>query len=78
MTLDESEAAGFFSQIVNGVKYMQERNVLHRDLKMSNIMVTMDKKIKIIDFGLAVQLSDFIEEDSSICGTPNYLSPETI
>ena len=57
---------------------MQERNVLHRDIKMSNIMVSMDKNIKIIDFGLAVQLSDFVEEDSSICGTPNYLSPETI
>ena len=57
---------------------MQDRNILHRDLKLSNIMITMDKQIKIIDFGLAIQLSDFKEEDSTICGTPNYLSPETI
>ena len=76
--LEEQEASSYFKQIAQGVKYMQDRNILHRDLKLSNIMITMDKQIKIIDFGLAIQLSDFKEEDSTICGTPNYLSPETI
>ena len=41
--------------------------------------MTEDKKIKIIDFGLAIQiLSDTDEEEASFCGTPNYISPETI
>ena len=57
---------------------MQERNVLHRDLKLANIMLTKDKKVKIIDFGLAVQLVDFVEEPNTICGTPNYIAPETL
>lgn len=57
---------------------MQERNIVHRDLKMSNIMITKEKQIKIIDFGLALQLHDFVEEENTICGTPNYLAPETL
>ncbi len=57
---------------------MHDRKVLHRDLKLSNVMITEDKRCKIIDFGLAIQLSDTAEEQSTICGTPNYISPETL
>jgi len=76
--LEEREAAQYFREIAEGVKYLQERNILHRDLKLSNVMITMEKQVKIIDFGLAIQLMDFVEEDTTICGTPNYISPETI
>ena len=76
--LDEIEGAQYFREIALGVKYMQEKNILHRDLKLSNVMITLDKQVKIIDFGLAIQLMDFVEEDTTICGTPNYISPETI
>lgn len=43
---------------------MQERGIMHRDLKLSNILVTEEipRTLKIIDFGLAVQLQDFDEE----------------
>ena len=51
---------------------------MHRDLKLSNILITDTKNIKIIDFGLAVQLTDFNEERQTLCGTPNYISPEVI
>ena len=76
--MEEREAAQYFREIAEGVKYLQERNILHRDLKLSNVMITMEKQVKIIDFGLAIQLMDFVEEDTTICGTPNYISPETI
>ena len=51
---------------------------MHRDLKLSNILLTDDKVVKIIDFGLAVQLADNSEERETLCGTPNYISPEVI
>lgn len=53
---------------------------MHRDLKLSNILITeaVPKVLKIIDFGLAVQLQDFDEERQTLCGTPNYISPEVI
>lgn len=58
---------------------MQERNIMHRDLKLSNILISMDHKhVKIIDFGLAVQLTTNDEERQTLCGTPNYIAPEII
>ena len=51
---------------------------MHRDLKLSNILLTEKNEVKIIDFGLAVQLSDLTEERETLCGTPNYISPEVI
>jgi serine/threonine protein kinase len=54
--MEEATAAGYFRQIAVGVKYMHDRKVLHRDLKMSNIMLNRQKQIKIIDFGLAIQV----------------------
>ena len=41
-------------------------------------MLTETGQVKIIDFGLAVQLSDLTEERETLCGTPNYISPEVI
>jgi serine/threonine protein kinase len=52
--LEETEASQYFKEIALGVKYMQEKNILHRDLKLSNVMITLDKQVKIIDFGLAI------------------------
>lgn len=67
-----------FHQIVEGVKYLHDNMIIHRDLKLANIMLTEQGDIKIGDFGLAVQLKNFSEERETICGTPNYMSPEIL
>ncbi len=51
---------------------------MHRDLKLSNILINEIRIVKIIDFGLAVQLTNLEEERHTLCGTPNYISPEVI
>ncbi len=76
--LPESEALWLFKQIVEGVKYLHDNNVIHRDLKPSNIMLTDQGNVKIGDFGIAVQLRDISEERDTMCGTANYISPEIV
>jgi serine/threonine protein kinase len=54
--LPEADVSGIFLQIAKGVEHMQSQGVMHRDLKLGNILISAAKAIKIIDFGLAVRL----------------------
>lgn len=74
--LTESETAHIMRQIVDGLKYLHAHNILHRDMKLPNLLVTADMRVKIADFGLATQLSRPDEPHMTMCGTPNYISPE--
>ena len=56
---------------------MHEKGIMHRDLKLENIMVDSTGYIKIIDYGLAKMLQRD-ELATSYCGTPEYLAPEMI
>ena len=77
--LSESETKRICYQIVEGICYLHNKNIIHRDLKLGNILLSENKsKVKIGDFGLAVQLKDFEEERITLCGTPNYISPEIV
>lgn len=53
------------------------KGIVHRDLKLENILIDEDGYIKIIDYGLAKMLSDD-QETTSFCGTPEYLAPEMV
>ena len=61
-------------QIVSGVEYLHDEGILHRDIKLGNILMKGDT-VKIADFGLAISFHDN-EVPRSICGTPNFLAPE--
>lgn len=74
--LTESETANVLMQVVNGLLYLKVNNILHRDMSLSNLLLTNDLKVKIADFGLATQLSRPDEKHNTLCGTPNYISPE--
>ena len=52
--ISEKEVAEYVRQLASGLEYMQERGIMHRDLKLSNILLSDEKVVKIIDFGLAV------------------------
>jgi len=75
--LKENEAAFFFYQIINGVEYMHNKNIVHRDIKPENLLLNKNNIIKIIDFGL----SNYCNNNhllSTLCGSPSYSSPELI
>ena len=75
--LDEEESSIFFYQLINGVDYIHKKGFAHRDLKPENLLLTQNKKLKIIDFGLC---HDFNGTKLLItkCGSPSYAAPEIL
>lgn len=66
----------YFNQIVEGLKYLNDRGIMHRDIKPKNILITNNKKtIKICDFGFAKR-NDKIKRVYTMCGSPLYMAPD--
>ncbi|XP_076834890.1 serine/threonine-protein kinase PLK4 isoform X2 [Brachyhypopomus gauderio] len=72
----EEEVRHFMHQIVKGMLYLHTHGIMHRDLTLANLLLTSNMNIKIADFGLATQLRLPSEKHFTMCGTPNYISPE--
>uniref|UniRef100_A0A2C9JP73 Serine/threonine-protein kinase PLK4 n=1 Tax=Biomphalaria glabrata TaxID=6526 RepID=A0A2C9JP73_BIOGL len=72
----EEEARRLMRQIVEGILYLHSHGILHRDLSLSNLLLNKEMNVKIADFGLATQLEGPEEKHFTMCGTPNYISPE--
>ena len=73
--LDEKEASFFFSQLIYGIKEIHKNKICHRDMKPENLLLTENKLIKIIDFGLSNEYTDYL---TTQCGSPCYAAPEMI
>ncbi|KAJ2769316.1 hypothetical protein IWQ56_002602 [Coemansia nantahalensis] len=75
--LHESEARGLFRQIVSAVDYMHQNCVIHRDLKMENVMMDRDNRVRLIDFGFA-NTFEWDKQLDTFCGSPFYAAPEMV
>jgi tetratricopeptide (TPR) repeat protein len=63
-------------QICEALAYAHEKKVVHRDIKPANAMWTRDKKVKLMDFGLAKIVEEARNNTTVVAGTPYYMSPE--
>lgn len=80
--LEEREAVDIFAQILNGFRSIHEKGIIHRDLKLENVLINCGV-IKIADFGLAKKLDEPASTSRhlltrSFCGTKAYLAPEIL
>lgn len=76
--MKETRARFFFNQLLEGLKYLQEKNIFHRDLKPDNLLLSDKHRIlKIADFGFARYLDEG-RMTETICGSRLYMAPEIL
>jgi hypothetical protein len=76
--LTEPETRYYLLQLIHALKYLHANLVIHRDLKLGNLFIDSNMRIKVGDFGLATKLITADEKRKTICGTPNYIAPEIL
>jgi len=75
--LPEQAVKFYACQITMAIGYLHTKGIMHRDLKLENILIDESGYLKIIDYGLAKTLP---QDDltRTFCGTPEYLAPEMV
>lgn len=77
--LKERDAARLFAQLISGVWYIHQKKIVHRDLKLENLLLDRQRNVIITDFGFANRFehrSDDLMQTS--CGSPCYAAPELV
>ncbi|KAG5355308.1 Fatty acyl-CoA synthetase and RNA processing-associated kinase 1 [Yarrowia sp. C11] len=81
--LKEASACRLFAQLVSGVHYLHSKGIVHRDLKLENLLLDKHKNIIITDFGFANTFSrgsdgHVFDLMATSCGSPCYAAPELV
>nr|XP_016473572.1 PREDICTED: serine/threonine-protein kinase ATG1c-like isoform X3 [Nicotiana tabacum] len=76
--ITEATAKHFMQQLASGLKILRENNLIHRDLKPQNLLLSAaddNSTLKIADFGFARSLQPWVLAET-LCGSPLYMAPE--
>eukprot|EP01083_Nonionella_stella_P289569 985378_1 len=77
-TLSESEIAIIAKHILSGLKYLHKNNIIHRDIKCGNILLSDSGQCKLADFGVSAQLAQTISRRNTVIGSPYWMAPEVL
>eukprot|EP00871_Galdieria_phlegrea_P003240 jgi/Galph1/3917/GphlegSOOS_G2594.1 len=79
-SLPESLVAIYIEQVLQGLTYLHDQGVVHRDIKGANILNTKEGLVKLADFGVAARLDDISSKKNpvEVVGTPYWMAPEII
>ncbi|MCP3177236.1 MAG: CHASE2 domain-containing serine/threonine-protein kinase [Desulfuromonadales bacterium] len=76
--LGPAEVLRIVSKVAAALEYAHEHEVVHRDIKPGNIMLTTSGQVKVTDFGIARLVPNSRTQTGVILGTPSYMSPEQV
>jgi polo-like kinase 1 len=62
-------------QLIVAIQDIHDQGVIHRDLKLGNLLLTDKLQIRVGDFGLAAKVMSRSQKRKTMCGTPNYIAP---
>lgn len=75
--VEETKAKRLFYQVCQGIKYCHDRHIVHRDVKLENLLLDENGTVKIIDFGFSTIIPPG-KKLKTFCGTPSYMAPEIV
>ena len=74
--LEVKEAIGIAIQVASGIEAAHEQHIIHLDIKPQNMLISMDGKVKVADFGIARAVSSQTMNAATVVGSVHYISPE--
>jgi serine/threonine protein kinase len=75
--LNEKICKFIFKQLLQALKFIHSKNIIHRDIKLDNVLIDLNNNIKLCDFGVGKMIHEG-EILTDQCGTPAYIAPEIL